>query len=230
MSCARQGRAGPAIAALFERTLRGWHLQARLENRVIFGALRGWVRGQVPTMRIAAAGRLGVSRTPEQLRQAFEGLPSQEMLWGPLHADLHADNVRVRDGDAILIDFLSSREGPLVADPAALEASLVVSGPGDEYFDRTSWMKTVRLLYSQQSLRKPPRAPEAHDPFAWLHACVRQIRLYGLALERQPGQYAIALALALLRKALKDPNVSTAEEFRRINAYKLANTIADMHW
>jgi Ser/Thr protein kinase RdoA (MazF antagonist) len=49
-----------------------------------------------------------------------------------MHGDLHGENVRVRNGNAILIDFASVCSGPLTADLAALETCLAFELPPEE--------------------------------------------------------------------------------------------------
>ena len=47
----------------------------------------------------------------------------------PAHGDMHATNVLVRHGDAILIDFEKLEQHyPLTYDPASLEGGLLVEG------------------------------------------------------------------------------------------------------
>jgi hypothetical protein len=148
---------------------------------------------------------------------------------GPIHWDLHASNVLVRGSDAIVIDFLSNKEGPVLYDAACLEASLLIDG-----FDKDSdsptwdvgvWLESIEPLYRDVSLREPPDHPHPKVKSSWFHACVRQIRLHALRMECKSGQYAGALAIALLKKASKDFGASPGEESRRAVAYLLAERI-----
>jgi hypothetical protein len=70
--------------------------------------------------------------------------------------------------------------------------------------------------------------PEPKNSSAWFQACVRQIRLYAQQMQCRPGQYAAALALALLIKASKDKNAPEPKATRRAAAYMLAARILRM--
>ena len=52
--------------------------------------------------------------------ESLLGLTGQKYRAAPMHGDLHGNNVRVRGGDAIVIDLASIASGPLVADLAGL--------------------------------------------------------------------------------------------------------------
>jgi hypothetical protein len=182
---------------------------------------------------------MGASGDVDRLRELFSRCTSEPVLVGPIHGDLHAANVRVRAADAIVIDFLGCKHAhPLVYDAACLEASLLVDGfEGDKRFardkrgpqrkmeDARAWFNAIEILYEHVPLHSDHTPHNPKDPSAWFFACVRQVRLYARRMERGDGQYAGALAIALLKKASKDPDVSDGENFRRAAAFALAERV-----
>jgi Ternary complex associated domain 9 len=226
LECARGGRAMAPIATLFERTLRHWQFEASEEDVALAIALPRWTHGRLDSKRLSLASSLGKTLKTKELRAILDHRRSEATLWGSIHGDLHADNVRVRRDDAIVIDFLSTVRGPLLADPAALEVSLVIRAPADTDFDQEAWSRVVEPLYSTASFRDLPKDCDPTEPYAWISACVRQIRLHAFAMERAHGQYAAVVARRLLHTACKDPKASPAENFRRATAYLFASQLA----
>jgi hypothetical protein len=236
--CACEGRAAAAIACLFDRTLVGWHRIAKRKDEY---TLAQGFREQFPKTRddlgarLSRARELGASLDLTQLRGLFEQCTSTPVLIGPIHWDLHAANVRVRTPDAIVIDFLAHKEGPLLYDAALLEASLLVEGfpdcancSGDTqlvHHDITGWLQSIENLYEDVSLNGVLDHPNPKSSSCWFHSCVRQIRRYARDMQTGPNQYAACLALALLKKATKDLNISEPEASRRAAAYVLAERI-----
>ncbi len=219
-----RGAAQPAIHSLFDNTLRGWRQQASKREKIIAEALSGvFVPSRVTKPRFEMARKLGASKRPDELLAIAENFPVQGYLEAPIHADLHCFNVRVSGFDAILIDFALTRAGALVADPASLEISLAFERTGNED-DNASWMKTVDTLYSEAFLERAPPPANEPRPREWLWTVIRQIRLIALADQVSDGEYAIAVALYLLRLttfSAKTPE----EEFRNAYAYVLAERI-----
>ncbi|SRR6266704_462592 len=222
--CAREGRAAPAIACLFDRTLQGWHRHAQLERRALTTMLE--FPKDVPQSRIARAQALGATRSLVELRKLFERCPSTPVRTGRIHGDLHAANVRVRATDAVVIDFGATQAGfPLVYDAACLEASLLVEGFALDRRSTDIWLESIKPLFENVRLGEPEAQVAPVNQSAWFYACVRQIRLYARRMENGQGQYAIALAVALLRKASKDPRAAEPEASRRAAAYVLAERV-----
>jgi Ser/Thr protein kinase RdoA (MazF antagonist) len=226
--CSLGGRGVTPIATLFDRTLRGWHARGTVKNGSLYAALKHLVRGVVPASRINKARGLGARRDFATLKQQLESRPDEDMFWGPVHGDLHASNVRIRASDAILIDFLSSRDGPLLADLAALEVGLLVRVPANVRFSRAAWKRIVKLFFAQSAFTAAPIACDPTEKFAWLAYSLRLIRLHALPLQRANGQYAVVLAYHLLRSSIKDRTVKPAEEYRRTAAYWLADRLLSM--
>ena len=246
VECARNGRAGPAIACLFNRTLAGWHRGAQ-ENEEESTQLGKSFLGRFPRQkknldaRMARARELGATRELDELRGLFQRCNSTPVLVGAIHGDLHAGNVRVRSTDAIVIDFTAHRRGPLVDDAAKLEASLMVDGfdEGKKYArekmskieierldsDIRKWLKSIESLYDHIPLEQSLIHPNPKNRSCWFHSCVRQIRLYARQMESGEHQYAASLALALLDKFKKDLQAEEPEASRRAAAYVLAERV-----
>lgn len=237
--CARSGRATTPIGTLFDRTLRGWHSQASTQNdKLLYVGLRKLIEGDVSVARVdVAKNQWGVNRTPLAIKDYLRQRPAENLLWGPIHGDLHTDNIRVRGSDAILIDFCSAREGSLLSDPAALEVSLAIRVPlNNKDFKKEAWLRTMRSLYSQDALQMPPAIHNPTEPYAWIASCIRQVRLHALPMQKIDGQYAHVLAYYFLQAAIKDSNINQEkdphgyENFRRAVAYALADSLLDMNW
>lgn len=214
--CAQAGRAATAIACLFDRTLRGWHRFAREETWKPSTAMR--LPGEIDTTRVKRAMTLGASKSLKDLQAILDALPARPLLVGPIHGDLHASNVRVRGGEAIVIDFLASKPGPLLRDPATLEASLLVECLTDSK-DIASWMRSVEDLYRADAFVGASFDSHPKSPGAWFRGCVRQVRMYARDMERADQQYALMLAVALLHKASKNKRTTPEDADRRAAAY-----------
>jgi hypothetical protein len=226
-ACAADGRASTAIGTLFERTLRGWHFQANAVTDSLHERLKWMLLRTVPVARVANAN---ASRAPEEIEVELDKFGSESLLVGPVHGDLHVDNVRVRGVDAILIDFLSSSDGPLLTDPAALEMSLLVRAPRDDTFDEAAWLRVVGDLMTVDAFRVGPNRCDPTEKYAWLSSAVRQVRLHAFAMQRSPGQYCRALAYRLFQAATKNGICHPCEDVRRTHALGLASSLIDIAW
>jgi hypothetical protein len=224
--CACEGRATAAIACLFDKTLAGWHRRAQKENaRPISRLLARLFPSTMPPARSARAQDLGAMQTLPQLRRLFDRCTSTPVLVGPIHGDLHAKNVRVRATDAIVIDFFSHRNSPLLADAASLEASLLVEGFERDERDPIEWMSSIEALYRNSPLKEATPHGNPKDASSWFYSCVAQIRRYAHQWECQDHQYAGALAAALLRKATRDAYAKERKASRHATAYVFAEWI-----
>ena len=221
--CACAGRSASAIACLFDRTLLGWHRQARTVSSPLSKGLR--FPRKINKRRLARARELGATLDLTELRALFERCTSIPVLVGPIHGDLHAANVRVRATDAIVIDFAAHRNYPLVYDAACLEASLLVEGFADDGRDVQEWLQSLDSLYEHAPFDYALKPANPKNRSFWFHACVQQIRRYARQWERGRDQYAGALAVALLNKAGKDVDVPEPEASRRAVAYVLAERV-----
>jgi hypothetical protein len=224
--CACDGRSASAIACLFDRTLLGWHRQARPVSTPLSAGLLGHFPRRIAAQRLERAQQLGASLNIQQLRSLFELCTSTPVLVGPIHGDLHAANVRVRATDAIVIDFFAHRSDyPLLYDAATLEASLLVEGFAHDDRDAKEWLDSLQPLYDYPPLDNASNQANPKNRSFWFHACVQQIRRYARQWECGRGQYAGALAIALLTKAKKDVSAPERESSRRAAAYVLAERV-----
>ncbi|MFZ3244940.1 MAG: hypothetical protein WA185_07685, partial [Candidatus Acidiferrales bacterium] len=140
------------------------------------------------------------------LKMIFENYGNSAALVAPAHGDMHATNVLVRHGDAILIDFEKlEREYPLTYDPASLEGGLLVEGFTKDLkkarFKPKDLVKLIEPLYEQTALKgSGTTLCRPGDPTEWYYDAVNQIRTLSWAVENETGQYALTLALCLIRK------------------------------
>ena len=207
----------PAIASLFNRTLKAWHETSKVSNGSLaaFLAPRLDKRPTIPEARYAIAHELGARHDFDALRRLFALRDRPENVRvGAIHGDLHATNVMVRGIDAVLIDFESQlNDQPLLIDPASLEAGLLVDGFCNDDRTAADILDSLRPLYTGDLLDWRA-SPHAATQSAWFYDCVRQIRLHAKHLECAPDQYATALTCALLSKAA-NADEKLAQDARR---------------
>lgn len=123
-----------------------------------------------------------------------------ECRWGPIHGDLHAGNVMVRRGDAIVIDFGSIANGPPTTDLASLEVNLAFgSDSGRTAKSFTAWKRFVDHCYHSIPDIRPPNLAVDTTGFAWLRRAVREIRHMALGCDGHKDEYAVTLASELMR-------------------------------
>lgn len=205
-TAAHRRLAHAAIYSLFDNTLGGWRLQAYegplagIQSKDFLAELKGYFDpARIPPAIVAKAKELGAKQQPDELLKLVQAFGPVPQLTAPMHGDLHADNVCVRGVDAIIIDFQKTRRGPLVADPACLEVSLVFNFANED--NNNGWVEIVDRLYQFEHLVHAP--PPAREPTKreWLWTAVRQIRMIALSGQAFWYEYPIALALCLLRRA-----------------------------
>lgn len=226
---ARRGQADQAIFNLFNTTLRAWRevgLRSSSRKGSVFLACEA--AGVIKKDRIRPE-LLPARNTPwhDCLSRLWSGLIRLEESHrvGSIHGDLHADNVRIRGTDAILIDLASACEGPLVMDFALLETWLAFALHRDDeksgYGDPV-WEETIQRLYSANCLSEPPPPPSnPYGPYAWLWQAISVIRALALHSRTSGGEYRTAVIAALLRRAMFPP-LGPADRFRRKMAVELA--------
>jgi hypothetical protein len=233
--CSRGARAATPVGTLFERTLRGWRSRASAPPRAnLARSLRSLVAGTVPNNRVLRANGVGAIKNPALLKQQLAVTvtkrSSEPFLWGQIHGDMHTNNVRVRGSDSVLIDFLATKSGLTLLDPAMLEVSLLIRAPLDEKFDEKTWFEIALSLYSREALSTVPDIPDPTGRYAWIANCIRQVRLHALQMEKSKGQYALVLAHYLFFAATKDAGAGPSEDFRRAAAYAIAEKVANIAW
>lgn len=203
--CARDGRAVPVIANLFNSTLCAWRNNAKPEQMSLQEYLCKKMSLPIPAHREPLIKNYGASKSPEELKTMFMAMDSRPVLVGVVHGDLHATNVLVRGNDAIVIDFekVESR-APLLWDMASLEGGLFVDGFIGDRRSGPDVLKSVECLYQAPALEGDIVPCHPSDGSAWFFDCVRQIRMRAGQIELAPHQYALALAVALVRKACNE--------------------------
>lgn len=235
-SCASDGRAALAIACLFNRTLYGWHSRFTKDTRSLVdiqdGRKKDYFPSGIPKDRALLVNELGAKKTLDELRELFNCCSElTPVLTAEIHGDLHGANVLVRGSDAIVIDFLSQYNGPLVYDAACLEAGLLVDGFLDDSRAPSDWLKSILPLYDEDSLFGISAHIHPKDPSAWFYACVRQIRLHARQMQSCEGQYAAALSAILLKKSCKDREFPyNHQASHRAGAYVLAERVLLRHF
>jgi hypothetical protein len=222
----RQGVGSGVLFTLFETSLKAFRVQAfakysSKQNKGLDDFVKGRAGGKDPkggrgptwcqaiqhahegNRILMLAGSYGLKNGPEALEKLLSdvatGIPH---WWGPMHGDLHAGNVMVRRGDAILIDFGSVEDGPLTADPAALEVSLVFGTDADDdaaNFD--DWKAFVDSIYACIPRIRPPNPATEPTVFSWLRQAVRELRHIPFGCDCDDNESAVVLAAYLMRFA-----------------------------
>jgi hypothetical protein len=231
---ARRKLAATAVTALIDETLGGWRDQAYAADPEHGSVARAMVEAGLckPNMirpRYAEAARdQDVNISPDALWEKLLGL-RQRYRVAPVHGDLHGENVRVRNGQAILIDLASVARGPLTADLAALETWLAFElppeRPEDQYED-CAWRGEIGRLYGPGGFQHPPGPCDPTSSLCWMSTVVRQIRHMGIAAQSCPTEYQTAVAVQLLRRCQWDDG-PPADRYRRGVGYVVAAALAE---
>ncbi len=204
--CARAGRAVPVIANLFNSTLWAWRNSGAHEPTALQQLLLKEMPKTIPSHRKPLIETYSRSPSVERLKNKFLANPSVPVVVGVIHGDLHATNVLVRGGDAIVIDFekIWSR-GPLLWDMACLEGGLFVDGFVGDVRRGVELLQSIRCLYDAPAFDDANVIPcHPSDGSAWFFDCVRQIRMQARQVELKPRQYALTLAVALAKKGCNE--------------------------
>jgi Ternary complex associated domain 9 len=228
---ARGGRSIHALGTLFSRTLAAWRHDANEDKvRTIGDVLADFLPRQmdVPDVRKALLARdFGVTPNLTKIRELLAKCDSKRILIGTIHGDLNPSNVLVRLSDAILIDFEKLKEGPLIYDVASVEAGLLVDGFAGDMRTPRDWLKSIEPLYDSHELLAWRIPCHPKDSSSWFYDCVRQIRLQATPLQGNIGQYAAALAIALIRKSCNKQIFKDRRDVLRAGAYVLGEGILE---
>ena len=210
--CARDGRAVPVIASLFNTTLRSWRDGSNIENISLQDDLKDRMPVEIPEDRRLLIVDFGDYKEPTELKALLEKGSSKPVQVGMVHGDLHSLNVLVRGGDAIVIDFEKVENGkPLLLDLASLEAGLFVDGFIGDRRTRPDLLTSIESLFEIDVLLEHCSSPcDPSNGSAWFFDCVRQIRMQARQIELMKGQYTLTLAVELAKKACKKNLVSSA--------------------
>lgn len=205
LECARDGRAVPVIASLFNTTLRAWLDGSSESQKPLQDYLRDRMPDSIPKQRAILINEIEPSKSPKELKNLLEQNPSTPVLIGVIHGDLHSLNVLVRGVDAILIDFEKVETNkPLLLDLASLEAGIFVDGFVGERRCKQVLLESIETLYEVNYLVQHEKIKTSlSDESAWFFDCIRQIRMQAREIEQNEGQYALTLAVELAKKACK---------------------------
>ena len=217
------GRAGHAIANLFDKTLGAWRKQAQPNiHRTLGQFLEGkWLDEDgneisLPQARANIVSKLGGTPVVTPLRAIFDRCSQSQVMSGPAHGDLHATNVLVRNGDAIIIDFEKMEdEYPMLYDPASLEGGLLVEGFGRDPRSKNNprkLLESVTSLYTLKVLNSFVVPCHAANLSSWFYDCVGQIRTLSRHAVLSDDQYALVLAVCLIRKGCNKHSFKLANE------------------
>lgn len=230
---ARRNVAAPAVTALIEETLGGWRDQAYATDPKDGSVAQAMAEAglcrpdQIRPRYPEAARDQGITITPETLWDQLLSL-KQRFRVAPVHGDLHGENVRVRSGQAILIDLASVARGPLTADLAALEVWLAFELPPgcqEQQFEDCTWRNEIGRLYAPSAFQHPPGPCDPTSSLCWMSTVVRQIRHMGIAAQSCSTEYQTAVAVQLLRRCQWD-NGPPADRYRRGIGYAVATELA----
>jgi len=227
---ASAGRSIHALGTLFSRTLAAWRHDAKKDEIRSIGQVLaeflplGW---DVPAARKEILMRdFGVTPDVSGIRQLLTKCNAKPVLIGTIHGDLNPSNILIRLSDAILIDFEKLREGqPLVYDAASVEAGLLVDGFAADNREPKEWLESIDSLYDSYKLFEWRIPCHPKDGSSWFYDCVRQVRLQAKQVELQTGQYATALAIALVRKSCNEHIFRDRRDTLRAAAYVLGERI-----
>jgi hypothetical protein len=217
---------GPGILfSLFENTLKGFRLQPHESPTTYEGGLSDFIKertsaGKIPDeVTSLALKEMNLRAAPVELEKTlWEAVKDRKCVLAPFHGDLHSGNVMVRGKDAILIDFSAVRHGPISADVATLEVSLVFGTDlMDKWEDFDSWKNLVDEIYQGVSQHQPPMAEKAPNSHSWLRRATREIHHIAICCQCEAVERKAVLAAYLIRFARKK-----SEQFENQHLTKLA--------
>ena len=229
---AQKGKGRRYIHSLFEDTLMGWRSQA-YRRSTKSGSLAHALNGvfdykKVVPDYVEQARKLGHTKSPQELWQTLLNFPAQKWREAPMHGDMHGNNVRVRNNDAIIIDLANTAIGPLCADLASLDVWFSFELPGKEQTipARDTWTKAVTELYSLEQVTRLRKVESVDVGLEWLRGCIRQIRMISGAICECETEYPTAVAIYLLRRATYAAG-NEEDEYRRVYAYWLGAMLVE---
>lgn len=222
--------AGPAaLHTLFDETLGRWFHNAVGKEDSLYLTLQ---KGNPKTDRfnmnkfeknpniLAQANIFDTVLNPTELLEAIKAIPCDNYLFGISHKDLHAKNVLVRGSDAVIIDFPRCEHGPILLDLATLDVSIAFDSTpilikeniyGKEIYKKLKeeyekkfkeWLSFVSDIFSIDKILGLPMHKNGHEPLAREWSCIRQIRRLALLDQKDKHEYAICVAIELLRRSM----------------------------
>lgn len=228
----RRDMAASSITHLFDETLNGWHDQAYTERTQKGSVAEAMMKaGIIEPSRIKpryldddVAG--GPVTPPADLWATLKSIEKTYRI-SPCHGDLHAENVRVQNNRAILIDIASVAKAPITTDIAALETWLAFNAPPNcdmTVWKDEAWEDRIDTLYQPKLFVDAPEPPGQAQPMRWLTNAVRQLRQRGLAAQTEAGEYQIAVAVQLMRRC-QWADGKTHDIYRRMHGYRIAERL-----
>ncbi|EKD96564.1 MAG: Aminoglycoside phosphotransferase [uncultured bacterium] len=222
--------AGPAaLHTLFDETLRRWFHNAVVREDSLYLTLQ---KGNPNTDRfvmnefernpniLIQAKKFDTVLNPAELLEAVKAIPCVRYLFGISHKDLHAKNVLVRGSDAVIIDFPRCEHGPILLDLATLDVSIAFDSTPilikeniyekeiykklEEEYEKKfkEWLSFVSDIFSIGKILGLPMYKNGHEPLAREWSCIRQIRRLALLDQEDKHEYAICVAIELLRRSM----------------------------
>jgi Ternary complex associated domain 9 len=206
------------IHSLFDDALRGWRQQAfRRDEREPLATMRSRIMdpGRIKAMYVTAGRAFGAQLSETDLTRLLDE-STRQYRRGPVHGDLNAQNIRVRNGEAVLIDFYKSGIGPLVADLASLEIAICFSIEADTSWNEADggpyvasarfkeWRRHIDKLFTFEAGTFGLVPPLQEQPCAhtWMWSACRQLRLMAHYIEPNEEAYGYLLAAYMLRTAM----------------------------
>lgn len=177
---------------------------------------------------------------PFDLLERIQNIPCNSYLSGITHRDLHTKNVLVKGSDAIVIDYAKTNEGPVLLDMATLDVSIAfdaapIQPKADIYkeeiqeklnleFEKEcdAWETFVSDIFDKENVLGLPLQKNGHDPCARDWACIRQVRRLALSAQISDNEYAICVAIELLRCSTLTSKATRIRAY----AYYLADRLA----
>ena len=221
-------------ASIFDDALRGWRRQAYHESRFkvtrpiaqsLGGAGFDNNAAQCERAEKVAnkAKKFGAISTAAELSIRLSALQAVEHHCAIMHGDLHPLNIRVRNGQAVLIDFAAVSDGPIVGDPAMLDAAIALRIKETNF---AVWRSYIEKWFAYDNLLRLPDAPAPEDDHMATGEFLRDIRRIGLSDQRTLGEYATAVAVFLLRHAYRK-ELDEEDLNRRAFLFSMAELIVD---
>jgi hypothetical protein len=209
------------IHSLFDDALRGWRQQAYVgKERISLPEFRSRILKpeKIKSTHETLAREFGAQMKPQELTRLLDQFAKHSYRRGPVHGDLTTQNILVRNGEAVLIDFCKSAIGPVAADLASLEIAVCFSmeadsawnvkdATGDKFYENSErfieWRRHIDKLFTfapgEFGLVPPyQEPPSAHK---WMWSVCRQLRLMAYYIEPNEQAYSYLLVAYLLRMA-----------------------------
>jgi hypothetical protein len=204
---AARGHAQLALYSLFDHATAVWHANAQCVQGNLVDALSNCLSvnaafaGSAQAQAWAADGD---NVDAPSLIQALRAKAPTTYLAGTTHGDLHAHNVHVRSGDAILMDFYACGvRSPALYDAAYLEVRTAFCRETHDSL-RDEWETAVTELYRKEAVSTVPPAILEPRRSRWLRNFVRQVRLFVVPMS-PAHEYSVLVAWALIRHATFQP-------------------------